>query len=96
MIWPDGSPGKLRAAAEAWTTAGSAFLASEAQLLDAVTAVAGQHIPEGQQITQAVVAGNDGATALFGQCVRWRRTSTHMREASSPCTRRSWTCCRES
>src|SRR4051812_48809916 len=30
MIWPDGSPGKLRAAAEAWTTAGSAFLASEA------------------------------------------------------------------
>jgi hypothetical protein len=70
MVWPDGSPSKLRAAAGAWTAAGSAFLASEAELLSAVAVVDGQQIPEGTQITQAVVTGNSNATALFGQCVQ--------------------------
>lgn len=70
MIWPDGSPSKLRAAAGAWTAAGSAFLAAEAPLLSAVGVVDGQQIPEGAQITKAVVTGNNNATALFGQCVK--------------------------
>jgi len=70
MIWPDGSPSKLRAAAGAWTTAGSAFLACEAELLGAMGIVRDQQIPEATQIAQAVVTGNNNATALFGQCVR--------------------------
>jgi len=70
MIWPDGSPSTLRAAAGAWTCAGSAFLASEAELLGAVGVVRDQQIPESSQITQAVVTGNNNATALFGHCVQ--------------------------
>ncbi|MCX8564003.1 NAD(+)--arginine ADP-ribosyltransferase [Mycolicibacterium mucogenicum] len=70
MIWPDGSPSKLRAAAGAWTAAGSAFLGAEAPLLNALGVVTAQQIPEGGQVAQAVVAGNTNATALFGQCVQ--------------------------
>ncbi len=70
MIWPDGSPSKLRAAAGAWTAAGSAFLSAEAPLLGALGVVTAQQIPEGAQVAQAVVSGNTNATALFGQCVQ--------------------------
>lgn len=70
MIWPDGSPSKLRAAAGAWTAAGSAFLGAEAPLLNALGVVTAQQIPEGAQVAQAVVAGNTNSTALFGQCVQ--------------------------
>ena len=53
MIWPDGSPSKLRAAAGAWTAAGSAFLGAEAPLLGALGVVTAQQIPEGAQVAQA-------------------------------------------
>jgi hypothetical protein len=70
MVWPDGSPSKLRAAAGAWTAAGSAFLGSEAELLSALTVVTAQQIPEGAQVAQAVLTSNTNATALFSQCVQ--------------------------
>ncbi|MEZ0051934.1 uncharacterized protein YukE [Mycobacterium sp. MAA66] len=70
MVWPDGSPSKLRAAAGAWAAAGSAFLGSEAELLSALGVVTAQQIPEGAHVAQAVVTGNTNATALFGQCVQ--------------------------
>ncbi|MEN4476136.1 NAD(+)--arginine ADP-ribosyltransferase [Mycolicibacterium cosmeticum] len=69
MIWPNGDSGRLRAAAEAWSAAGSAFLATEAEMIGAFGVVAGQHIPEGAKIGQAVNASSANSTTLFNQCV---------------------------
>lgn len=69
MIWPNGDSGRLRAAAEAWSAAGSAFLSTEAEMIGAFGVVAGQHIPEGAKIAQAVNASSVNSTTLFNQCV---------------------------
>ena len=69
MIWPNGDSGRLRAAAEAWSAAGSAFLATEAEMIGAFGVVAGQHIPEGEKIGQAVNTSSTNSTTLFNQCV---------------------------
>lgn len=69
MIWPNGDSGRLRAAAEAWSAAGSAFLATEAEMIGAFGVVAGQHIPEGDKIGQAVNTSSTNSTTLFNQCV---------------------------
>ncbi|MBI3224828.1 MAG: NAD(+)--arginine ADP-ribosyltransferase [Mycolicibacterium cosmeticum] len=69
MIWPNGDSGQLRAAAQAWSTAGSAFLSTEAEMIGAFGVVAGQHVPEGEKIGQAVNASSTNSTTLFTQCV---------------------------
>lgn len=69
MIWPNGDSRRLRAAAEAWSAAGSAFLVTEAEMIGAFGVVAGQHIPEGEKIGQAVNTSSTNSTALFNQCV---------------------------
>ena len=68
MVWPDGSPGKLRAAAGAWSTAGSAFRGVEGDVAGASSTVKAQSIPEGDTVVQAVTASGANATVLAGQC----------------------------
>lgn len=46
MIWPDGDSGKLRAAATAWSSVGSAFTGQQKGLSGAQATVSAQEIPE--------------------------------------------------
>ena len=59
MIWPNGDPGKLRAAAAAWTTAGTALVTTEAGVAGPMAVVGAQQIPEAEAIG-----------AAFGESVR--------------------------
>ncbi len=59
MIWPNGDPGKLRAAAAAWTTAGTTLVATEAAVAGPMSVVGAQQIPEAEAIG-----------AAFGESVR--------------------------
>lgn len=53
MIWPDGDSGKLRAAATAWSSVGSAFTGQQKGLSGAQATVAAQEIPEGVKMGAA-------------------------------------------
>jgi hypothetical protein len=70
MIWPSGDSAKLRAAAAAWTSAGTNFEASE--ILGATRPMAGigaQQIPEGPAIGAAFAEANRSAAGILQQCV---------------------------
>ncbi|WP_018680390.1 hypothetical protein [Actinokineospora enzanensis] len=45
-VWPDGDPGRLRRAAQAWTTAAGALDAAAGHVPAAVSAISGQQSPE--------------------------------------------------
>jgi hypothetical protein len=69
MIWPNGDSAKLRAAAAAWTSAGTHFEVSE--ILGAVGpmgCVGAQQIPEGPAITAAFADANRSAAGILQQC----------------------------
>src|SRR5271169_315219 len=69
MIWPNGDSAKLRAAAAAWTSAGTNFEVSE--ILSAVGpmgSIGAQQIPEGPAIAAAFSATNRSASGILQQC----------------------------
>ncbi len=71
MIWPNGDSAKLRAAAAAWTSAGTNFEVSE--ILGAVGPMSGigaQQIPEGAAITAAFTDANRSAAGILQQCAK--------------------------
>jgi hypothetical protein len=71
MIWPNGDSAKLRAAAAAWTSAGTNFEVSE--ILGAVGPMGGigaQQIPEGPAITAAFTDANRSAAGILQQCAK--------------------------
>jgi len=59
MIWPNGDPAKLRAAAAAWTAAGTALVTTETAVAGPMSVVSAQQIPEAEAIG-----------AAFGESVR--------------------------
>jgi hypothetical protein len=69
MIWPNGDSAKLRAAAAAWTSAGTQFEVSE--IVGAVGPmgnIGAQQIPEGPAIAAAFAAVNRSAAGILQQC----------------------------
>ena len=69
MIWPTGDSAKLRAAAAAWSAAGTKFAVAE--ILGAagpMAAIRAQHIPEGGAIDAAFSDAYGSTTAIVGQC----------------------------
>jgi hypothetical protein len=69
MIWPNGDSAKLRAAAAAWTSAGTQFDTSE--IVGAVGPmgnIGAQQIPEGSAIATAFAAANRSAAGILQQC----------------------------
>ncbi len=69
MIWPTGDSAKLRAAAAAWSAAGTKFAVAE--ILGAagpMGAIRAQHIPEGGAIDAAFSDAYGSTTAIVGQC----------------------------
>ncbi|WAC90950.1 NAD(+)--arginine ADP-ribosyltransferase Mav [Mycobacterium sp. Aquia_213] len=69
MIWPSGDSAKLRAAATAWTAAGTQFALAEILGTGApMGAIRAQHIPEGPAIDGAFTAAYRGTTSLVQQC----------------------------
>src|SRR5271154_3553664 len=71
MIWPNGDSAKLRAAAAAWTSAGTNFEVSE--ILGAAGPMSGigaQQIPEGPAITAAFTDANRSAAGILQQCAK--------------------------
>jgi len=53
MIWPNGDPNQLRAAAAAWTAEGTQLLTTEASAAGALGTIGAQQIPEGAAIGEA-------------------------------------------
>jgi hypothetical protein len=71
MIWPNGDSAKLRAAAAAWTSAGTNFQVSE--ILGAAGPMSGigaQQIPEGPAITAAFTDANRSAAGILQLCAK--------------------------
>jgi hypothetical protein len=71
MIWPNGDSAKLRAAAAAWTSAGTNFEVSE--ILGAkgpMSGIGAQQIPEGPAITAAFTDANRSADGILQQCAK--------------------------
>jgi hypothetical protein len=69
MIWPSGDSAKLRAAAAAWTSAGTNFEVSE--ILGAtgpMACIGAQQIPEGAAIAAAFGDANRSAAGILQQC----------------------------
>jgi hypothetical protein len=69
MIWPNGDSAKLRAAAAAWTSAGTNFEVSE--ILGAtgpMASIGAQQIPEASAITAAFADANRSAAGILKQC----------------------------
>ena len=76
MIWPTGDSAKLRAAAAAWTGAGTSFEVSE--ILGAVgpmSSVGAQQMPEGPAIAAAFTATHQCAAQILQQCAT---VATHL------------------
>jgi hypothetical protein len=69
MVWPNGDSARLRAAALAWTSAGSAFLGMEGSEFGALSTVAAQQMPEAAQITSGIGSTASNSTVLFNQTV---------------------------
>jgi ADP-ribosyltransferase exoenzyme len=69
MIWPTGDSGKLRAAAAAWSTAGTQFGLAEILGTGApMGAIRAQQIPEGPTIDRAFTDAYSGTTGIVQQC----------------------------
>ncbi|MBI3213531.1 MAG: ADP-ribosyltransferse [Mycobacterium sp.] len=68
MIWPNGDSGQLRAAAAAWTAAGTQLLTTEANAAGALGTVGAQQIPEGAAIGQAFSQSLRAASQVMAQC----------------------------
>ncbi|MEZ0349403.1 putative adhesin [Mycobacterium sp. pR1184] len=69
MIWPSGDSARLRAAATAWTAAGTQFALGEILGTAApMGAVRAQHIPEGEAIDRAFTDAYRSTTRLVQQC----------------------------
>ena len=69
MIWPTGDSGKLRAAAAAWSTAGTQF--GLAEILGAgapMEAIRAQQIPEGTAIDRAFSDAYTSTSGIVQQC----------------------------
>ncbi|MEB3983659.1 NAD(+)--arginine ADP-ribosyltransferase [Mycobacterium sp. 663a-19] len=69
MIWPTGDSGKLRAAAAAWSAAGTQFGMAEILGTGApMGAVRAQRIPEGAAIDRAFTDAYSSTTGIVAQC----------------------------
>lgn len=69
MIWPTGDSAKLRAAAAAWSTAGTQFALTEILGTGTpMTAVRAQQIPEGPAIDRAFADAYRSTTGVVQQC----------------------------
>src|ERR1700737_2055611 len=69
MIWPNGDSAKLRAAAAAWTNAGTNFEAREiTSAVGPMKIVGAQQMPEGPMITGAFTEANRSAAGILQQC----------------------------
>ena len=69
MIWPNGDSAKLRAAAAAWTNAGTNFEAREiTSVVGPMKIVGTQQMPEGPTITAAFTEANRSAAGILQQC----------------------------
>ncbi len=69
MIWPTGDSAKLRAAATAWSAAGTQFALGEILGTGApMGAIRAQHIPEGPAIDRAFTDAYSSTTSLVQQC----------------------------
>jgi hypothetical protein len=69
MIWPSGDSAKLRAAAAAWSAAGTQFALGEILGTGApMGAIRAQHIPEGSAIDHAFSDAYSSTTSLVQQC----------------------------
>ena len=69
MIWPTGDSAKLRAAAAAWSAAGTRFgLAEILGTGGPMTAIRAQQIPEGAAIDRAFTDAFSSTTSLVQQC----------------------------
>jgi hypothetical protein len=69
MIWPTGDSTRLRAAAAAWSAAGTEFLVNEKfGVAGSLETVRAQQIPEGEAIVQALSDADHGCTAINHQC----------------------------
>jgi hypothetical protein len=69
MIWPSGDSAKLRAAAAAWSAAGTQFALGEILGTGApMGAIRAQHIPEGAVIDRALADAYGSTTSLVQQC----------------------------
>ncbi len=68
MIWPTADSGRLRAAAAAWTAAGTQFLATEVGAAVPLGIVGAQHIPEADAIGAAFATAARGGSQILQQC----------------------------
>jgi hypothetical protein len=69
MIWPNGDSAKLRAAAAAWTSAGTRFEVSEiVGAVGPMGSIGTQQIPEGPAIAAAFAAAHRSAAGILQQC----------------------------
>jgi hypothetical protein len=69
MIWPTGDSARLRAAAAAWSAAGTQFLAEEKfGTAGPLGTVRAQQIPEGEAMAAALTAADHGCTTINHQC----------------------------
>lgn len=64
MVWPDGDPGRMRAAAQTWNSLTSAAHAFDAALVRPENSAKGQQIPEQGQIGTAFGDASHGITQL--------------------------------
>ena len=69
MIWPTGDSGKLRAAATAWSAAGTQFAVAEILGTGGpMEAVRAQHVPEGPAIDRAFTDAYSSTTSVAQRC----------------------------
>jgi hypothetical protein len=69
MIWPNGDSAKLRAAAAAWTSAGTQFEVNEiVGAVGPMGSIGAQQIPEGPAIAAAFAAANRSTAGILQQC----------------------------
>ena len=82
MIWPNGDPAKLRAAAAAWTTAGTALVTTESAVAGPMAVVGAQQIPEAEAIgaafAESVRAANQVMSSVAALAGGLDRYATHI------------------
>ncbi|WP_431233244.1 ADP-ribosyltransferse [Mycolicibacterium psychrotolerans] len=67
MIWPNGDSARLRAAAAAWTAAGTQLLVTETAAAGPLGIIGAQQIPEGEAIGKAFAESINGAVQIMNQ-----------------------------
>ncbi|MCV7017858.1 hypothetical protein [Mycolicibacterium aichiense] len=67
MIWPNGDSAQLRAAAAAWTAAGTQLLVTETSAAGSLGIIGAQQIPEGEAIGKAFAESINGAVQIMNQ-----------------------------